>query len=130
MGFNSSFSNFTQPSLKTPQLFRSKFNKPRFSCPAQALLLCFARITAHKPGDHLKLRKPYSKTPGRLLRLDLKGAHTALDVYEIKLLAHMHDEEDLMMPPYRDRARIPLGSASEIVNTTSCSKMSVYSKKQ
>ena len=49
-----------------------------------------------------------------LLRLDLKTATGALEAYEAQLLAHMRDEEKLMIPLYRERAEAPVGGASEI----------------
>jgi regulator of cell morphogenesis and NO signaling len=49
-----------------------------------------------------------------LLRLDLKTAAAALEAYTIELFAHMRDEEDVMIPLYRERAAAPVGGAAEI----------------
>jgi hemerythrin-like domain-containing protein len=49
-----------------------------------------------------------------LLRLDLDSAATALETYAGELLAHIRDEEALMIPLYQERAKIPLGGAVEI----------------
>ena len=49
-----------------------------------------------------------------LLRLDLQRASVVLDQYERDLLAHIRDEENLMMPLYRQRATAPTGGAPEI----------------
>src|SRR5262252_7332797 len=49
-----------------------------------------------------------------LLRLDLDRATTLLQAYETGLLAHIRDEEELMLPLYRDRAQAPTGGAVEI----------------
>ncbi|HYX30507.1 MAG TPA: hemerythrin domain-containing protein [Pyrinomonadaceae bacterium] len=49
-----------------------------------------------------------------LLRLDLISAATLLDEYERQLLAHIGDEESLMLPIYRERAAIPVGGAVDI----------------
>jgi hemerythrin-like domain-containing protein len=49
-----------------------------------------------------------------LMRLDLNRAASLLDEYETRLLAHIRDEEDLMIPLYRQRAAAPIGAAAEI----------------
>jgi iron-sulfur cluster repair protein YtfE (RIC family) len=49
-----------------------------------------------------------------LLRLDLYRASTLLETYEAELLAHMRDEERLMIPLYHERAKAPVGGAAEI----------------
>ena len=49
-----------------------------------------------------------------LLRLDLQRASVTLEQYERDLLAHIRDEENLMMPLYRQRATAPTGGAPEI----------------
>lgn len=48
------------------------------------------------------------------MRLDLDRASTFLEAYETKLLAHMRDEEHLMLPLYRRLASPPVGGAAEI----------------
>jgi len=49
-----------------------------------------------------------------LMQLDLNRAASLLDEYETRLLAHIRDEEDLMIPLYRQRAAAPIGAAAEI----------------
>lgn len=49
-----------------------------------------------------------------LLRLDLTEASKALELFESELRAHMQDEEELMLPIYRERAEAPVGGAAEI----------------
>ena len=49
-----------------------------------------------------------------LLRLDLAAASAALEAYAIELFAHMRDEEEVMIPLYRERAQAPVGGAAEI----------------
>jgi len=49
-----------------------------------------------------------------LLRLDLVAANAALEAYTLELFTHMRDEEDLMIPLYRERAKAPVGGAAEI----------------
>jgi iron-sulfur cluster repair protein YtfE (RIC family) len=49
-----------------------------------------------------------------LLRLDLRQAALFLDAFEAELLAHMRDEEELMIPLYRERVEAPVGGAVEI----------------
>ena len=49
-----------------------------------------------------------------LLRLDLQRASVMLDQYERDLLAHIRDEENFMMPLYRQRATAPTGGAPDI----------------
>jgi hemerythrin HHE cation binding domain-containing protein len=49
-----------------------------------------------------------------LLRLNLDSAWDALTRFETELFAHMRDEEDLLLPIYRERATAPVGGAAEI----------------
>ena len=49
-----------------------------------------------------------------LLRLDLVAANAALEAYTLELFTHMRDEEDMMIPLYRERAEAPVGGAAEI----------------
>jgi hemerythrin-like domain-containing protein len=49
-----------------------------------------------------------------LLRLDLAAARAALEAYTLELQAHIRDEEDVMIPLYRERAEAPVGGAPEI----------------
>jgi iron-sulfur cluster repair protein YtfE (RIC family) len=63
----------------------------------------------HKELDHLFLAHQRA-----LLRLDVKRAATLLDDYEAELLAHIRDEEEVMIPLYRERVEAPVGGAAEI----------------
>ena len=66
-------------------------------------------LEIHKRLDELFLDHQRS-----LLRLDLMAASAALEAYSIELFAHMRDEEELMIPLYRERAEAPVGGAAEI----------------
>ena len=48
------------------------------------------------------------------MRLDLNRAESLLHEYGAELLAHIRDEEELMIPLYRQRAAAPIGAAAEI----------------
>ena len=63
---------------------------------------------------HQELDELFFEHQRALLRLDLKTAGAALEAYEIELLAHMRDEEEVMIPLYRERAGAPLGGTAEI----------------
>jgi hemerythrin-like domain-containing protein len=63
---------------------------------------------------HQQLDDLFLEHQRALLRLDLHQASTLLETYEAKLLAHMRDEEQLMIPLYRERANAPVGGAAEI----------------
>ena len=49
-----------------------------------------------------------------LLRMDSATAMQRLEEYEASLLNHIADEEDLILPLYRERAEIMIGGAPEI----------------
>ena len=49
-----------------------------------------------------------------LLRLDLTKAAATLEAYTMELFGHMRDEEEWMIPMYRERAKAPVGGAAEI----------------
>lgn len=66
-------------------------------------------LVLHRQLDELFLEHQRS-----LLRLDLTAASDALEAYEMELLAHMRDEEDLMIPLYRERVQAPVGGSAEI----------------
>lgn len=66
-------------------------------------------LELHKRLDELFLEHQRS-----LLRLDLAAAGAALEVYEAELLAHIRDEESLMLPLYRERVKAPVGGTVEI----------------
>lgn len=63
---------------------------------------------------HKRLDELFIEHQRWLLRLDLKEAGAALEVYTIELFAHMQDEEEWMIPIYRERAEVPVGGAAEI----------------
>ncbi len=63
---------------------------------------------------HQQLDELFYDHQRALLRLDLKAATVALEAYETELLAHMRDEEGLMIPLYRERVEAPVGGAADI----------------
>ncbi len=63
---------------------------------------------------HQQLDELFLEHQRALLRLDLDRASTLLEAYEAELLAHMRDEEELMIPMYRERAEAPVGGTAEI----------------
>jgi hemerythrin-like domain-containing protein len=63
---------------------------------------------------HKRLDEVFLEHQRSLLRLDLMAASTALEAYTIELFAHMRDEEELMIPVYRERTEAPVGGAAEI----------------
>jgi hypothetical protein len=63
---------------------------------------------------HGQLDELFLEHQRALLRLDLSTAAAALEAYTIELFAHMRDEEDVMIPLYRERAEAPVGGAAEI----------------
>ncbi len=63
---------------------------------------------------HQRLDEMFLEHQRALLKLDLDRAATALAAYAGELLAHIRDEETLMMPLYQERATIPVGGAVEI----------------
>ena len=65
-------------------------------------------------GLHQQLDELFLEHQRALLRLDLDRAATLLETYEAELLTHMRDEEELMIPLYRERAIAPVGGTAEI----------------
>lgn len=63
---------------------------------------------------HQRLDDLFLEHQRALLRLDLDCAATALEDYAEELLAHIRDEEVVMIPLYQERAKIPVGGAVEI----------------
>lgn len=63
---------------------------------------------------HGRLDELFLNHQRALMRLDLDHAHELLNEYEVELLAHIRDEEALMLPLYRERVTAPLGGAAEI----------------
>jgi hemerythrin-like domain-containing protein len=66
-------------------------------------------LELHKQLDNLFLEHQRA-----LLRLDMNRAVARLETYEADLLAHIRDEEALMLPLYRERVEAPVGGAVEI----------------
>jgi iron-sulfur cluster repair protein YtfE (RIC family) len=63
---------------------------------------------------HRKLDQLFLDHQRALLRLDLKSALAALELFETELLLHMQDEEELLIPLYGERADLPLGGTVAI----------------
>jgi hemerythrin superfamily protein len=63
---------------------------------------------------HRQLDDLFLKHQRALLRLNLQRALETFDQYERELLSHIRDEEDLMIPLYRERATAPVGGAPDI----------------
>lgn len=63
---------------------------------------------------HHQLDELFFEHQRALLRLDLDRASALLNAYEAELLAHIRDEEELMIPLYRERVNAPVGGAAEI----------------
>src|SRR5262249_31476570 len=63
---------------------------------------------------HARLDELFLAHQRALLRLNLNRAASLLLRYEAKLLAHIRDEEGLMLPLYRERVEAPVGGAVEI----------------
>jgi len=63
---------------------------------------------------HKQLDKLFLEHQRALLRLDLNRAAALLETYEAGLLAHIRDEEDLMIPLYHERVEAPVGGTVEI----------------
>ena len=63
---------------------------------------------------HRSLDDLFAEHQRALLRLDLDRAQSLLESYAAHLLAHIRDEEALMLPLYRERATAVVGGAPEI----------------
>ena len=63
---------------------------------------------------HQRLDDLFLEHQRALMRLDLDSAENCLRQYEDELLAHIRDEETLMLPLYRERVHPPVGGAVEI----------------
>ena len=63
---------------------------------------------------HKQLDRLFLEHQRALLLLDMKRAAALLATYEADLLAHIRDEEALMLPLYRERVAAPVGGAVEI----------------
>jgi hypothetical protein len=65
---------------------------------------------------HRQLDQLFLEHQRALLRLDLDRAERLLTDYQTALLAHIRDEETLMLPLYRERVKPPVGGAADIFN--------------
>jgi hypothetical protein len=63
---------------------------------------------------HGQLDQMFIEHQRALIRLDLDRAEQLLNDYQIGLLAHIRDEEILMLPLYRERVNPPVGGAADI----------------
>ena len=63
---------------------------------------------------HRELDHTFQEHQRALLRLKLDSASELLGQYEQKLLAHIRDEEEFMLPLYRERVTAPVGGTVEI----------------
>ncbi|PWT88544.1 MAG: hypothetical protein C5B55_12930 [Blastocatellia bacterium] len=63
---------------------------------------------------HQDLDEIFLQHQRALLRLDTEAAMQRLEEYEIALTSHIADEEELVLPLYKERAQIRLGAAPEI----------------
>src|SRR5262249_40370281 len=63
---------------------------------------------------HRDLDEVFLEHQRALIRLELDRAQALLNKYEAQLLAHIRDEETLMIPLYRERVSAPVGGAAEI----------------
>ena len=65
-------------------------------------------------GLHRQLDQLFLEHQRALIRLDLDLAERLLNEYQSELLAHIRDEETLMLPLYRERVKPPVGGAADI----------------
>src|ERR671929_3361 len=63
---------------------------------------------------HQRLDELFFEHQRALMRLDLNRAASLLEEYEGQLLAHIRDEEELMIPLYQQRTAAPIGAGAEI----------------
>lgn len=63
---------------------------------------------------HGQLDELFLEHQRALMRGELDRAESILMEYEAELLAHIRDEEELMLPIYRERVNAPVGGGSEI----------------
>jgi hypothetical protein len=68
-----------------------------------------ALLTLHRELDEL-----FFTHQRALMRMNLDQAGAALEEFEAALLAHIQDEEELMIPIYLERAEPPVGATAEI----------------
>jgi hemerythrin-like domain-containing protein len=65
-------------------------------------------------GLHRQLDRLFLEHQRALIRRDLDLAERLLDEYQSELLAHIRDEETLMLPLYSERVKPPVGGAADI----------------
>lgn len=63
---------------------------------------------------HRDLDEVFFEHQRALMRGELDDSFAKLNMYETALLAHMQDEEQLLLPIYVSRAEMPLGGTDEI----------------
>jgi hemerythrin-like domain-containing protein len=63
---------------------------------------------------HRRLDELFLDHQRALMRLDLDHAESLLSDYQADLFAHIRDEEELMLPLYRERVSAPVGGAANI----------------
>ena len=63
---------------------------------------------------HGQLDELFLEHQRALMRGELDRAESILMGYEAELLAHIRDEEELMLPIYRERVNAPVGGGSDI----------------
>jgi hemerythrin HHE cation binding domain-containing protein len=63
---------------------------------------------------HRELDNQFLEHQRALMRLNIDRAASILSDYEREILAHMRDEEEFMIPLYRERVNAPVGGAAEI----------------
>ncbi|HUE80642.1 MAG TPA: hemerythrin domain-containing protein [Pyrinomonadaceae bacterium] len=63
---------------------------------------------------HKQLDELFFEHQRALIRGELETALEKLEAYESKLLDHIWDEEEVLIPIYGDRAEAPLGGSAEI----------------
>jgi hypothetical protein len=63
---------------------------------------------------HRELDNRFLEHQRALMRLNIDRAASILSDYEREMLAHIRDEEEFMIPLYRERVDAPVGGAAEI----------------
>ena len=66
---------------------------------------------------HRELNELFFQHQRALMRIEIDRAKTLLAEYSRNLLAHMQDEEEVMLPIYGERVKAPVGGAVDIFRT-------------
>jgi len=66
---------------------------------------------------HRELDELFFQHQRALMRIEIDRAETLLAEYSRNLLAHMQDEEEVMLPIYEERVKAPVGGAVDIFRT-------------